>query len=63
MEGEEFTKLDLSMDELVDATLGINYAQGFDLNVDFHLVDVVDVALPTVKISDAKRHASMMSNF
>jgi hypothetical protein len=53
MEGEEFTKLDLSMDELVDAALGINYAQGFDLNVDFHLVDVVDVALPTVKISDA----------
>jgi len=43
--------------------LGINYAQGFDLNVDFHLVDVDDVALPIVKISDAKRHASLLSNF
>jgi hypothetical protein len=34
MEGEENTKLELSIDELVDAALGINHAQGFDLNVD-----------------------------
>jgi hypothetical protein len=35
---------------LVDAALGINYAQGFDLNVDFHSVDVDDVAPPTVRL-------------
>jgi hypothetical protein len=29
MEGEEITKLELSTNELVDATLGFNYAQGF----------------------------------
>jgi hypothetical protein len=47
----------------VDVDLGINYAQGFDLNVDLHSVDVDDVAPPTVKLSDAKRHASSLSNF
>jgi hypothetical protein len=62
-EGKEFTKLELSIDELVDATLGINYTQGFDLNVDLHSVDVDDVAPPTVKLSDAKCHASLLSNF
>jgi hypothetical protein len=36
----------------VDAALGINHAQGFDLD-----------APPTVKLSDAKRHASLLSNF
>jgi hypothetical protein len=37
MEGEE-----------IPATLGkINYAQGFDRNVDMHSVDVDDVAPPT----------------
>ena len=34
MEGKEITKLELRIDELVDAILGINYAQSFDLNVD-----------------------------
>jgi hypothetical protein len=63
IEGEEITKLELSIDELVDATLGINHAQAFDINVDFHLIDADDVALPTVKLSDAKRHASLLSNF
>jgi hypothetical protein len=29
MEGEEITELELSIDELVDAALGINYAQRF----------------------------------
>jgi hypothetical protein len=43
----------------VDAALGINHAQGFDLNVDSIYVD--DVASPTVKLSDAKCHASMIS--
>ena len=28
-EGEESSELELSTNELVDATLGINYAQGF----------------------------------
>jgi hypothetical protein len=63
MEGEEIIELELSTHELVDATLGINHAQGFDLNVDLHLVDVDDVALPTVKLSDAKRYASLLSDF
>jgi hypothetical protein len=45
----------------VDAALGINYAQGFDLNFDLHSIDVDDVAPPTVKLSDAKRHASLLS--
>jgi hypothetical protein len=63
MEGEEITELELSIDELVDAALGINHAQGFDLNVDLHSVDVDDVAPPSIKLSDAKRHASLLSNF
>jgi len=41
----------------------IIYAQGFDLNVDPHSVDVDDIAPPTLKLSDAKRHASLLSNF
>ena len=53
----------MSIDELVDVALGINYAQGFDLNVDLHSVDVDDVAPPTIKLSDAKRHASLLFNF
>jgi hypothetical protein len=53
----------LSINELVDAALGINHAQGFDLNVGLHAVDVDDVAPPTVKLSDAKRHASLLSYF
>jgi hypothetical protein len=39
-----------------------DYAQGFDLYVDLHLVDVDDVAPPTLKLSDAKRHALLLSN-
>ena len=63
MEGEEIIELELSIDELVDAALGINYAQGFDLNVDLHSVDVDDVAPPTIKLSDAKCHVLLLSNF
>jgi hypothetical protein len=59
MEGEEIIELELSIDELVDVALGINHAQGFDLNVDLHSIDVDDVAPPTIKLSDAKRHASL----
>jgi hypothetical protein len=62
MEGEENIELELSVDELVDVALGVNYAQGFDLDVHLHLVDVDDVAPPIVKPSDAKRHASLLSN-
>jgi hypothetical protein len=39
------------------------HVQGFDLNVDLHVVDVDDVAPHTVKLSDAKRHASLLLNF
>jgi hypothetical protein len=63
MKGEDITELELSTNELVDATLGINYAQGFDLNVDLHSIDMDDVAPPTLKLSDAKCHASLLSNF
>ena len=63
MERDDITKLELSIDKLVDAALGINHAQNFDLNVDLHLVDVDDVAPPTVKLSDAKRHALLLFNF
>ena len=63
MKGEEITKLELSIDELVDVALGINHAQGFDLNVDLHPIDVNNVAPPTIKLSDAKRHASLLSYF
>ena len=48
MKGEEIIELELSVDELVDVALGINYAQGFDLFIDLHLVDVDDVAPPTI---------------
>ena len=48
MKGEEIIELELSVDELVDVGLGINYAQGFDLFIDLHLVDVDDVAPPTI---------------
>ena len=33
------------------------------LVVDIDLVEVDDVALPSVKLSDAKRHASLLSSF
>jgi hypothetical protein len=63
MEGEEIFELELSIDELVDVVLGINYAQGFDLDGNLHSIDVDDVAPPTIKLSDAKHHASLLSNF
>jgi hypothetical protein len=63
MEGEENTELKLSTDELVDVALGINYAQGFDLNVDLHSINVDDVTPPTLKLSDAKCDASLLSDF
>jgi hypothetical protein len=53
----------LGTDELVDAALGINHAQGFDLNFDLHSIDVDDVAPPTIKLSDAKCHASLLFIF
>ena len=63
MDGEEIPELELSIDKLVDAALEINHAQAFDLNVDLHSVDVDDVPPPTIKFSDAKCHAALLSNF
>ena len=63
MEGEHIIELELNASELVAAALGINHAQGFDLDVDLHSVDVSDVAPPTLKLSDPKRHALLLSNF
>ena len=62
MKGEDITELELSIDELVDVASGINYAQGSDLNVDLHSVHLDDGAPPTIKVSDAKRHASLLPN-
>ena len=36
--------------------------KAFDLNVDLHSIDVDDVTPPIIKLSDAKRHASLLSN-
>ena len=49
--------------KLVDVVLGTNIAQDSDLYVDLDSVDVDDVAPLTVKLSDAKRHASLLSSF
>ena len=54
-------ELELSVDELVDVALGTNYARDFDLSLDS--IDVHDVAPPTLELSDAKRRASLLSNF
>ena len=62
IEKEEITKLELSIDVLVDVALGINYSQCFNFNVDLHSVDVDDVAPTTIKLSDAKHHASFLNN-
>ena len=61
--GEEIIELELSIDELVDAPLGTNSTQYFDLNVDLDSVDVDDVAPPTLKLSDARCRASLLSSF
>ena len=62
MEGAMITELELNIDESVDATLGTDSTQNSNFNVDLHLVDVDDVAPPTIKLSDAKRHASLLSS-
>ena len=40
-----------------------NSTQDFDIVVDLDSVDVDDVAPPPVKLGDAKRHASLLSNY
>ena len=52
----------LSIDELVDVALRIKYAKGFDVDVDVQSIDVDDVAPPTIKLSNVKRHALLLSN-
>ena len=63
MEAEENTELELNTDELVDVALGTTFAQDLDFNVNLDSKDVDDVAPPTVKLSDAERHASLLSSF
>jgi hypothetical protein len=63
MKGGKNTELQLSFDDVVVATSGINHIEGFYLNVDMHSVDVDNVAPPTVKLSDAKCHASLLFDF
>ena len=53
----------MSTNELVDVALGFNYAGDFVLNVDLDSIDVDDVAPPTLKLSDVKRHTSLLSSF
>jgi hypothetical protein len=62
IERKEITHLKFSINELVDVALEINYAQSFDLSVDLHSIDENDVTPPTIKLGDAKRHASFLSN-
>ena len=57
---EQIIELELSIDELVDDALATNYVQDFNLNVDLYSVHVVDVTPPTIKLSDAKCHASLL---
>jgi hypothetical protein len=59
---EEIIELELNTSKLVDVALGVNYVQGFDLNIDLHSVNVDDVA-PTIRLSDAKHHVSLLCNF
>ena len=47
----------------MDVALGTNYAQDFDLNVALDSVDVDDIAPPTIKLSDLKSHAPLLSSF
>ena len=55
---------ELNIHELVDVALGTNYAQVFvDQFIDLHQVDVDDVVPPIINLSDAKRHASLLSSF
>ena len=42
---------------------GTNCAQDFDLKVDLDSIDVDDIAPPTLKLSVAKCHASLLSSF
>ena len=44
----------MNIHKLLDSTLRINHPQGFHLDVSIRLVNVVDVALPTVTLKDAK---------
>ena len=50
----------MSIDEFVDVALVINFPQDFDLNVDIHSLDVDDVSPPTIKLDNAKCHASFL---
>ena len=43
--------------------MGTNSTQDFDLDVDLNSADVDDVAPPTVKLSDAKHHTSLLYIF
>ena len=42
---------------------GEGYAQDSDLNINLQSIDVDDVAPPILKLSDAKRHALLLSSF
>ena len=48
---------------LVNAILGSKYAEDFDRNIDLQSLYMDDVAPPTLKLSDAKLHASFSSSF
>ena len=56
-------ELELKTVELVDVALGTNSPQDCDLSVDLDSLDVDDVVPPTIKLSDAKCHASLLSSF
>ena len=57
---EEIIELDLSIDELVDATLGTNSAQDFDLHVDLDSLDV-DHVVPHAVMLNVTHHCYPIS--
>ena len=52
MDMEKLSLLELRIDELGDVAFGLNYAQGFDLNVDMHSIDVDNVDMHSIDVDN-----------
>ena len=62
MKGKKTTELKLNIDELVDANLRTHLPLKIYHNIDVDSIDIDDVASPTIKLSDAKHRASLLSS-